>query len=76
MKTKELNDFKTKDVTALKKQLLDLQKQSANARMELALSKNKNVHLVNLRRRDIAKLKTIINFKNRQKEDTPATKTK
>lgn len=60
MKKQDLNDMENKDIKTLKKQVLDLQKEKNNAALELVLGKAKNVHLAALKRKDIARLKTVI----------------
>lgn len=60
MKKQDLKDIKNKDIKTIEKQVLDLQKEKNNAVLELVVGKAKNVHLSNLKRKDIARLKTLI----------------
>lgn len=60
MKKQDLIDTKNKDIKTLKKQVLDLQKEKDSAALELAIGKAKNVHFAHLKRKDIARLKTLI----------------
>ena len=60
MKKQDLNDIKNKDIKTLEKQVLDLQKEKNSAALELAIGKAKNVHFTHLKRKDIARLKTLI----------------
>ncbi|MBI2594304.1 50S ribosomal protein L29 [Candidatus Curtissbacteria bacterium] len=78
MKKKELDETKTKSLSELKKQLKELEKEKVKSQLELAMGKLKNVHLPGQKKRDIAKLRTIIKLKELargstvQKEDENA----
>ena len=63
MKTKEQKDLKNKSIDQLKKLLADLEKDATNSRLELGQGKVKNVHLQRSRRKDMARILTILNIK-------------
>lgn len=63
MKTKVFNDLKTKDIDTLVNNLKVLEKEIINDYMELKMSKVKNVHTTTNKRKDIAKIKSIIKMK-------------
>lgn len=62
MKKKERDELKTKSADQLSKQIAGLVAQIANTRMEQQ-TKTKNVHAQNAKRRDIARMATIMNAK-------------
>ncbi|OGD92531.1 50S ribosomal protein L29 [Candidatus Curtissbacteria bacterium RIFCSPHIGHO2_01_FULL_41_44] len=64
MKNKDLNELKNKSIENLKKIIADQEKEEKQTRLKLKIGKIKNVHLANQKRKDIAKIKTIIAEKN------------
>lgn len=60
MKAQELRD---KSVNELKTQLLDLLREQFNLRMQKATGQLSQAHLLKQTRRDIARVKTVINEK-------------
>ena len=63
MKKKDLSEFKTKTISDLKKKIADLKKQNVESLLQIKMGKNKNVHEALKRRKDIAKLETILRLK-------------
>ncbi len=63
MKHKELNDFKTKNIEGLKKEVTRLTKEKKEAEIEHDVNKSKNVHKILQIRRDIAQISTLISEK-------------
>lgn len=64
MKRNELKEIKLKDPKELKVMLVDLKKEIAKLIVERASGKTKNVALIGQKRKDVARILTII----RQKE--------
>lgn len=63
MKRKELDELKTKSPEQLAKLVADLEKEKANLRLELAQGKLKNVHTLLKKKKDIARMMTILRTK-------------
>ncbi len=63
MKKKDLDEIKTKSISQLEKRLEELEKEKTNNLLELKMGKIKNVHLVNQKKKDIARIKTILRLK-------------
>ncbi len=63
MKKKELNELKAKSIAELTRKLTELQKEKVNTQLELKMGKLKNVHLIKQKRKEIAKIKTILSLK-------------
>lgn len=63
MKKKELNELKAKSIAELTRKLTELQKEKVNTQLELKMGKLKNVHLIEQKRKEIAKIKTILSLK-------------
>lgn len=63
MKKKELNELKAKSIAELTKKLTELQKEKVNTQLEFKMGKLKNVHLIKQKRKEIAKIKTILSLK-------------
>ena len=64
MKRKALNELKTQNIGDLKKKIADLEKEVANEQIELKMGKSKNVHAVKNKKKDIARIKTILVMQN------------
>lgn len=72
MKKKDLQELKTKSIGELNKLLDTLLAEKQTAGFEAGQGKNKNVHIVWGKRKDIARVKTIISAKlffQRETED-------
>lgn len=63
MKKKNLTELKTKSIQQLNEILSGMEKDIVTGRVERAQSKVKNVHAINQIRKDIAKIKTILQEK-------------
>ncbi len=63
MKKKDLNELKTKSPDALKKKILDLEKEKVQMQVELKMGKVKNVHSIGKIKKEIAKANMILNLK-------------
>lgn len=63
MKSKQLNELKTKTITDLKKKIADLEKEKTKILLETKMDRIKNVHAANNLRKDIARTKSIIRMK-------------
>lgn len=63
MKKKEFNDFKNKSMDGLKKTIIETQKQVIEKNLDLKMGKSKNVHEVKVKRKDLARLKTLLRNK-------------
>lgn len=63
MKKKDLAELKTKSISQLTKMIADLEKEKVKVQLELKMGKIKNVHLVKMRRKEIAQAKTILSLK-------------
>ncbi len=70
MKKKDLNDLKTKTVQDLRKKVADLEKEKNNNLLELKMGRSKNVHAANNIKKDIAKVKTLIEMKTLTREES------
>jgi len=57
---KKVKKFRDMDVPALQNTLVELQKESFNLKFQNTLSKLENVSLIKQKRRDIARVKTLI----------------
>ena len=68
-------DLRTKTVDELAKMILDLRKEQFNARFQKAQGTLENTSLLRKNRREIARVKTILNAK-RNDESAPAKKKK
>lgn len=67
MKKQELNDLKEKTINDLAKKVKGLKRELTQSVLELKMEKTKNVHEVNTKRKDIAKIKTIMKLKSFEK---------
>ncbi|MEX2028700.1 MAG: 50S ribosomal protein L29 [Candidatus Curtissbacteria bacterium] len=65
MKKKDLEQLKSQDIKTLKKKVDDLKKEAANFKIEISLGKVKNVHSISQKKKDIAKIMTILNIKSK-----------
>lgn len=63
MKTKDLKDLRSKDITSLKKMVTDKKSEAAKAKMGAMASKEKNIKLALNIRREIAKILTLVREK-------------
>ncbi len=62
----EANEYRRKTIEELEKELIALLREQFNLRMQKGMSEMPKPHLYKQVRRDIARLKTIINEKERQ----------
>lgn len=60
------NDLRDKAASELAQELLDLRREQFNLRLQLATGQSMKAHRVREVRRDIARVKTILNEKGRQ----------
>lgn len=60
------NDLRDKAASELAQELLDLRREQFNLRLQLATGQSMKSHRVREVRRDIARVKTILNEKGRQ----------
>lgn len=72
MKSKEINNLRSKPISELLELVKKLEGENTQARIELKMGKPKNVHLLNAKKKDMAALKTII----RQRKLEESTKEK
>ena len=63
MKKNELADLKGKTVDELKRLLLDTREELGKLKIDLSLQKSKNVNQVRNKRKDIARILTILSMK-------------
>lgn len=63
MKKQDLVSLKNKTIDELQKSLGEAKEQSQKIRVEVSLGKSKNVHTLNKKKKEIAKLKTVIREK-------------
>ena len=63
MKKKDLVELKSKNTHQLEEKIHQLEKEKFNAQIELKMAKGKNFHLVAQKKKDIAKVKTILALK-------------
>ncbi|OGD96067.1 50S ribosomal protein L29 [Candidatus Curtissbacteria bacterium RIFCSPHIGHO2_12_FULL_38_9b] len=63
MKKQDFSDYKKKSIIELVKKITELEKQKLEKLIEFKMGKLKNVHSVGLIKKDIARIRTIINFK-------------
>jgi large subunit ribosomal protein L29 len=59
-----VSEMRAKSVAELKTELVELQKEQFNLRLQVASGQNKNTARVNSVRKDVARIKTLINEKN------------
>lgn len=64
----KLEDLQKKSITELNDELLDLRKEQFNLRMQKAVGQAAQVHLFKLNRKNIARVKTVMNQKLANKE--------
>ncbi|OGH10333.1 MAG: 50S ribosomal protein L29 [Candidatus Levybacteria bacterium RIFCSPHIGHO2_01_FULL_36_15] len=64
MKAQELKDLSGKTTEELGKMLKDLKIEMAKLNMDLNLNKNKNVNILKTKKRDIARILTILKEKS------------
>lgn len=69
MKKRDFNDLKNKSTKDLAKKVQDLKRELTEAILELKMGKTKNVHEANAKRKDIAKIKTLLKLKCFEKPD-------
>lgn len=63
MKKKDLDELKNKGISDLKIEIKKLQKEAIDTLLELKIGKIKNVHAYNQKRKDIARVKTVLKMK-------------
>lgn len=73
MKKKDLTELKTKGIGDLKKKIAELEKEKVSTLLEQKQGKLKNVHEVMKKRREIARIKTILSLKLLSQEAQDAT---
>lgn len=66
MKKQNLKDFKNKTVKELNIQVNNLNKELANLRVDLSLGKLKNAHVIKHKKKDIARLLTLMSYKSQE----------
>lgn len=76
MKRKDLDQFKKQNQEELKKKIADLKIEAANLKIELSMAKIKNVHSISQKKKDIAKLMTILNLILKRSDNTSSLKPK
>ncbi|OGD85472.1 50S ribosomal protein L29 [Candidatus Curtissbacteria bacterium RBG_13_35_7] len=64
MKKQTFNELKAKTQKELNQKIADLEKEIINESLELKMGKVKNVHNVKNKKKDIAKIKTLIKMIN------------
>lgn len=74
MKKKDLEQLKTQDIKALKKKVADAKQEAANFKIEISLGKVKNVHSILQKKKEIAKVMTVLNFKSKIAKTEKETK--
>ena len=73
MKRNDLNDLRTKTVDELKKMLADLREEVAKVSIEELKAKGKNVNLARIKKKDIARVLTILHMKAASVESDSTT---
>ena len=63
MKKQDFSNLKTSSTSDLEKKISQLEKEKIDALIELRMGKAKNVHALKQIKKDIAKMKTILNAK-------------
>lgn len=63
MKKRELNDLKSKSTDEIRKRITDLKKDIAKLTVEKTSGKNKKQSLTGMKKRDLARLLTVIRMK-------------
>lgn len=74
MKKKELGEIKNKNKGQLQKMVSDLRKELSNMHIESSMGKIKNLHQIKNKKKDIARVLTVLSFK--QLEPDPKEKNK
>lgn len=67
MKKRDFNDLKIKTIGDLAKKVKVLRREITEKHIELKMGKTKNVHEVNILRKDVAKMLTIMKIKSFEK---------
>ncbi len=62
MKKREIAELKSKKIEELNAKMDQLKNEIVTNLLELKMGKLKNVHLINKKKKDVARLKTIIKF--------------
>ena len=73
MKKKDYDELKVKNQQQLKKAVWDMEKEKANLQMDRHLGKLKNLHVVNNKKKDIARVLTLLVQKKFQDKTTKET---
>lgn len=63
MKKKEFLELKTKSIEEIKKKIEELTHEIIANKLELRMGKVKDIHLINKKRKDFARLKTLLKLK-------------
>ncbi len=74
MKKKDLDQIKTQNQKELSKKLEDLRRETSNLKMDITLGKVKNVHSFLQKKKDIAKILTIMKLKVLVENQSPKQK--
>lgn len=64
MKKKDLEQLKNQDIKALKNKIAELKREAANIKIDLSMGKVKNVHTLLQKKKDVAKIITILKLKS------------
>lgn len=66
MKKQNLKDFKNKTTKEINTQVNNLKKELANMGVDLSLGKLKNAHTIKNKKKEIARLSTLISYKSQE----------
>ena len=65
----KISDIRNKNIDELYKLLKDCYREIASLKLEISTNKQKNVHLVKLKRKEIAKIKTVLKEKDLEEKN-------
>lgn len=65
----KISEIKNKSTDELYKLLKDCYREIANLKLEISTNKQKNVHLVKRKRKEIAKIKTVLKEKDLEEKN-------
>jgi len=63
MKKKDFLELKTKSIEEIKKKIEELTHEIITNKLEFRMGKLKDIHLINKKRKDLARLKTLLKLK-------------
>ncbi len=63
MKTRDIKELHSKTPEDLKKMLMDLKLEMAKLNLDLNLNKNKNINILKTKKRDVARILTVLTEK-------------